>query len=227
MLMIARVLSIVMLLCGLAVAQAQQFGSAEFAIKDDDGDPIANHSLTAEQMAKLARLPGLVDVGDAIDDVTLYEFYDLNCPFCREAAADVDQLIRTDRALRVVFVPYPVLSAASVEGARVELAGRELASPTKFLEFPRKIYAGRGIIDGARALAVTREMSLDQNKIIEIANAQRVTDTMTKHAKVGAALKLVATPAYVIQGVAILGHPGLEPLRKVIAAVRTCKKVVC
>ncbi|HWL30842.1 MAG TPA: DsbA family protein [Xanthobacteraceae bacterium] len=225
--MIARIASIVVLLLSFAAAQAQQFGAAEFPIKDDDGDPIANHSLTAEQMAKVARLPGLVDVGDAIDDVTLYQFYDLNCPFCREAAADVDRLIRTDSALRLVFVPYPVLSAASVEGARVELAVRELASPQKFLEFHRRIYAGRGVIDGARALAVTREMSLDQNKIVEIANAQRVTDTMTRHAKVGSALKLVATPAYVIQGVAILGHPGFEPLRKIIAAVRTCKKVVC
>ena len=37
-------------------------------------------------------------------------------------------------------------------------------------------------------------------------------------------LQLMATPAYVIQGVAILGHPGLEPLRKVIASVRSCKQ---
>ena len=50
---------------------------------------------------------------------------------------------------------------------------------------------------------------------------------MTTHAKLGTALKLVATPAYVIQGVAILGHPGLEPLRKVVASVRSCKAVVC
>src|SRR6185312_10576860 len=83
--MMVRIAAALFLLCGLVAAQAQQFGSAEFAIKDDEGDPIANHSLTPEQMAKVARLPGLVDVGDAIDDVTLYQFYDLNCPFCREA----------------------------------------------------------------------------------------------------------------------------------------------
>jgi protein-disulfide isomerase len=43
----------------------------------------------------------------------------------------------------------------------------------------------------------------------------------------GTALKHMATPAYVVAGVAILGHPGLEPLRKVIASVRRCKAVVC
>ena len=223
--MIARVALCLMLLA--AAAQAQQFGPAQFPIKDDDGDPMSNHGLPAEQMAEVARLPGLVDVGGPGGDVTLYQFYDLNCPFCREAAADVDTLIRTDPALRIVFVPYPVLSIQSVEGARVELALREIGTPQKFLEFHRKIYAGRGIIDGNRALAAAQAIGFDRQKIIDAANTKRVTDIMTTHARIGSALRLAATPAYVIQGVAILGHPGLEPLRKVVASVRQCKAVVC
>jgi protein-disulfide isomerase len=223
--MIARI-AVFLVLLSVAV-QAQQFGPAQFRIKDDDGEPMSNHGVDAEQMAQVARLPGLVDVGGPGGDVTLYQFYDLNCPFCREAAADVDRLIRSDPALRLVFVPYPVLSVQSVEGARVELALRELGTPQKFLEFHRKIYAGRGIIDGNRALAVAQAMGLDRKKIIDIANTKRVTDIMTTHAKLGSALKLAATPAYVIQGVAILGHPGLEPLRKLVASVRKCEAVVC
>jgi hypothetical protein len=76
-------------------------------------------------------------------------------------------------------------------------------------------------------LSAARVLGLDADKIVEIGNLPRVTEMMKAHATVGNSLKPVATPAYVIQGVAILGHPGLEPLRKVIAAVRTCKKVVC
>jgi protein-disulfide isomerase len=123
-------------------------------------------------------------------------------------------------------VPYPVLSRESIEGSRVELAVRELA-PQRFLEFHRKVYAGRGVIDGARAIAVTDEMGLDRKSIIEIANMPRITETMKAHAQLGSELKLVATPAYVIQGAAIVGHPGLTALRKVIASVRSCRKVVC
>ncbi len=145
----------------------------------------------------------------------------------RRSAVELAKEWRTDRALRLVLVSYPVLSARSVEGARVELAVRELATPRQILEFHRKIYAGRGVIDGARALTVAREMGLDQKKIIELANARRITDTMQEHALLGGALKLAATPAYVIQGVAILGHPGLEPLRKIVRSVRTCQAVVC
>ena len=223
------ILRLALLLIPLALAPAalaQQFGPAEFPIKADDGELLTNHSLTAEQVAKLRQLPGSVNVGNPKGDVTLYQFYDLNCPFCREAAQDMDELIRTDRALGVVFVPYPTLSVQSVEGARVELAVRELA-PQRFLEFHRKVYAGRGIINGARALAATQQMGLDQNKIIAAANAPRITEIMKAHALAGTAMKMIATPAYVIQGVAILGHPGLEPLRKLVASARSCHKVIC
>jgi protein-disulfide isomerase len=224
--MIARIALILILLALSVSGQAQQFGPAQFPLKADDGDPITNHALSAAEMKQVAGLPGLVDVSGK-GDVTLYQFYDLNCPFCREAAADVDDLIRTDPALRLVFVPYPVLSVQSVAGARVELALRELGTPKQFLEFHRKIYAGRGTIDGDRALAVAQAMGFDRQRIIDAANAQRVTATMTAHAKLGTTLKLMATPAYVVSGAAILGHPGLEPLRKIVASVRRCKAVVC
>lgn len=224
--MIARIALVLVLLTLPAPGRAQQFGPAQFPLKADDGDPITNHALNAVEMKQVAGLPGLVDVSGK-GDVTLYQFYDLNCPFCREAAADVDELIRSDSALRLVFVPYPVLSVQSVAGARVELALRELGTPKQFLEFHRKIYAGRGTIDGDRALAVAQAMGFDRQKIIDAANAQRVTATMTAHAKLGTALKLMATPAYVVSGVAILGHPGLEPLQKIVGSVRRCKAVVC
>jgi protein-disulfide isomerase len=224
--MFARIALCLFLTVLSVVVWAQQFGPATFPIKDDDGDPISNHALSAGEMKQVAGLPGLVDVSSK-GDVTLYQFYDLNCPFCREAAADVDDLIRTDPALRLIFVPYPVLSVQSVAGARVELALRELGTPKQFLEFHRKIYAGRGVIDGDRALAVAQAMGFDRQKIIDAANAPHVTATMTTHAKLGTVLKLMATPAYVIAGAAILGHPGLEPLRKVVASVRRCNAVVC
>jgi protein-disulfide isomerase len=178
-------------------------------------------------MGKVAALSGLVPVGNPKGDVTLYQFYDLNCPFCREASRDLDEVVRTDRALRLVFVPYPTLSAQSIEAGRVELALRELATAEQFLAFHRKVYGRRGVIDGARALDAARELGFDLNRIIEIANDRRVTDAMKQHAQLGAELGLMATPSYVIQGVAIVGHPGLEILRRLARSVRSCKKAVC
>src|SRR6476469_4008930 len=124
--MIARIALILILLVLSAPGRAQQFGPAQFPIKADDGDPISNHALSAGEMTQVAHLPGLVDVSGTKGDVTLYQLYDLNCPFCREAAADVGELLSSDAALRLVCAPSPVLSVQSVAAARVELALREI-----------------------------------------------------------------------------------------------------
>ena len=224
--MMVRLLVAVLLLAGLSAASAQRMGGAQFPIKGIDGTTVANHALSALQMSQVEKLPGLVDATVASGDVTIYQFYDLNCPYCRQAAADIGKLLAADSRLRLVLVPYPVLSVQSIEASRVELAVREL-EPKRFFEFHRKVYEGRGVIDGARAVGVTDAMGFDRNRIIEIANRPGITDIMKTHARVGGELKLVATPAYVVQGVAIVGHPGFESLRKVAASVRSCKKVVC
>jgi protein-disulfide isomerase len=224
--MIVRLLVVTLLLAGSSASFAQRIGGAQFTIKGTDGTPVANHALAASQMAQVERLPGLVDATVATGDVTIYQFYDLNCPYCRQASADIGKLIAADSRLRLVFVPYPVLSVQSIEASRVELAVREL-DPKRFFEFHRKVYEGRGTIDGARAIGVTDAMGFDRNRILEIANKPGITDIMKTHARVGGELRLVATPAYVVQGVAIVGHPGFESLRKVVASVRSCRKVVC
>lgn len=225
--MIRIVAIIVALVLTAASAPAAQFGPAQYAINDDDGDPITNYDLSAELSGRLAKLPGAVAVGNLQGDVTLVQFYDLNCPFCREAAADVDALIRADKKLKLIFVPYAVLSMQSVQGGLVEIAVAKLLTPEKYLEFHRRIYAGRGVIDGARAMLAAKEMGLEQTNVAKIAGAEGTLGILKQSADFGSAAKLIATPAYVVKDVAILGHPGLKPLQKVIAAVRSCGAVVC
>ncbi len=206
--------------------QAQQQLTAQFPLKAVDGSPIANHRIAADLAVQAQNLPGAVVAGNPGGDVTLVQFYDLNCPYCRRAAAEIDDLLKADRALKIIFVPYPILSAQSVEGGRVELALREIG-PDKFLEFRRRIYATRGTIDGARSLAVVQEMGVDPRRVIELANAPSLTGTLKAHAQLASKLKLFATPSYIVQEVAIVGHPGLKTLRGVVSAVRKCKAVVC
>lgn len=210
-----------------AGALAAQFGPAQYGIKAFDGEPITNFDLSPALLSQLALLPGKVTVGDPNGDVTLYEFSDLNCPFCREASADIDALVHSDKKLKLVFMPYPVLSLQSVQGALVEITVAKMMTGEQFLDFHRRIYAGRGVVDGSRALAVAQDMGLDAKKIVELGNTPATLDLLKQNSDFGSKAKLIATPDYVINGVAILGHPGLKPLQRVIAAVRQCGKVVC
>ncbi len=206
---------------------AAPFGNAQFAIKDPDGGSIANFALSADMSARLAKLPGQVAVGNVQGDVTLTQFYDLNCPYCREAAADVDALVREDKKLKLVFVPYAVLSMPSVQGAMIEIGASKMLTPEKYLEFHRRIYASRGVIDGARVLAAAKDEGLDPQTLAKSSNTEATLNVLRENAKTGGDAGLAATPAYVIGGVAILGHPGLKSLQAVIHAMRACGKVVC
>ncbi len=214
--------------CSVAgAAAAAQFGPSQYPIKADDGELISNFTLSPQLSARLAKLPGQVAVGNLQGDVTLLQFYDLNCPYCREAAADMDALVRADGKLKLIFVPYAVLSMQSVQGGMVEIAAAKLLTPEKYLEFHRRIYAGRGLIDGPRTLVAAQEVGLDPQALAKSANTESTLNVLRETANFGTAAKLAATPAYVIGGVAILGHPGLKPLQAAIRSIRFCGKVVC
>lgn len=214
-------------LCLGSAATAQQSSDAKYAIKDDDGDRVANFDLAAGLADRLAKLRAQVPVGNLKGDVTLLQFYDLNCPYCREAARDVDALVREDKKLKLVLVPYAVLSVQSVQGALIEVGASKSLTPEQYLEFHKRLYAGRGLIDGPRVLAAATEFGLDKDKLAAMSNTEATLDLLRANANFGTDAKLGVTPAYVVGGVVILGHPGLKPLQRVIAAMRACGKVVC
>jgi len=196
-------------------------------ILGEDGTPVRNHRINADQVKALARLPKSVVVGNPNGDVTLYEFYDLNCPYCRRASSDLDRLLAADKKLRVVLVPFPVLGVASIQAGRVEFVAAGRFPADRFHIFHRKIFAARGVVDGARALAVAQELGLKPQDVIAEANRDEITDQMKSHVRLGDAMGLVATPAWIAGDVVIVGHPGLEALRKIVAAQRACGKVAC
>jgi protein-disulfide isomerase len=210
-----------------AAAVAQQFGAAQHVIKDDDGDPIANFDLGKDLSVRLAALKGVIKVGNPNGDVTIYQFSDLNCPFCRQAAHDVDDLLKQDPKLTLVYVPYAVLSMQSLQGALVEIAASQEFTPDQFRELHRRVYAGRGTIDAQRVYDAAVAIGADPKELAAASGAPETLATLKANADFGMVAKLRATPAYIVAGVVILGHPGLKPLQTVVAAVRQCGKAVC
>ena len=199
----------------------------EFPIKADDGTIIANHSVPADVVGQIEKLQNIVVAANPKGKVTLYEFYDLNCPYCRKASDDIDELVRANRNLRLVLVPFPVLGIPSILAARVEYGVNKIASPQDAYKFHRTVYAGRGTIEDSRAFAAAQAIGLDVVEVRAKASDEAFAKIMTEHLRVGDALGIQATPGLVIGGVAIVGYPGKAALTKVIAAVEKCGKVIC
>jgi protein-disulfide isomerase len=198
---------------------------SEYPLTNDDGSALPNH--TVRVPGPIDRLPGVVVAANPNGKTTLYEFYDLNCPYCRVASVDIAGMVEHDQDLRLVLVPFPVLGIPSITASRVELAVAKLETPKQFYDFHRKIYAQRGTIDGDRALAVARGLGFDQKALLSAGNGDDVTEMMKNHLNLGNSLGLAATPSFVIDGVAVLGYPGRKPLQAIVDAAGTCGKVVC
>jgi protein-disulfide isomerase len=215
--------------CGVTAAQRDRSWQSvsDFPIVGDDGQRVANHPVAANLAAAIEKLPGVVVVGNPHGAVTLAEFYDLNCPYCRAAAGDIGDLVDTDSDFRLVLVPYPILGIASIQAGRVELAVAKLGTAEQFYKFHRKIYEKRGLVDATRALDVARDLAFDERKLIEIADSDGITETMKGHVRLADALGLAATPSFVITNVAILGYPGRHSLQVVVDSANSCGKVLC
>ncbi len=207
-------------------AQAQS-ESSWFPLKADDGTDIVNYRVPVELESQIAALPGIVTIGNPRGDVTVVEFYDLNCPYCRKAAGDLAALVKADNELKLVLVPFPVLGVPSIQAGRVEFALARLATPQQFFEFNHLIFSGRGVVDGNRALSVATSLGFSKEQLVKAADEEAVTKAMIAHVQLGNAMGLAATPAFVIKGVAILGYPGKKSLVEIIKSIRTCDKVVC
>jgi len=211
----------------IAPLAAHAGDSGFYPLKADDGDYVDNHRVPVQLEKQIDKLPGVVIVGNPRGKVTLAEFYDVNCPYCRQASADIDVLLRSQPELRLVLVPFPVLGIPSIQGTRVELAVARLASPEKFYAFHRKLDSVRGVVDGNRALAAAKDVGLDTAEVLKIANEDKLADVMTAHYRLGNSLVIAVTPGFVIKGVAILGYPGAKSLAKMIESVQRCDAVMC
>ena len=217
----------------LALAVLAAFTPAARAIDNayplhaDDGSPMLNQRVSPRLEARIDKLPGAVVAGNPKGKITLAEFYDLNCSFCRLASEHIAALVAANPELRLVLVPFPVFGVSSIQGTLVELAVARLVPPRKFYEFHRKLFETRGTIAGARALAQAEALGLDRKKVVSIANGDDMGKIMIAHVELGNALAIAVTPGFVIKGTAILGFPGPKSLAKIIASAQRCGEVVC
>ena len=95
-------------------------------------------------------------VGNPQGDVTLVEFFDYNCGYCKRSVETVAKLIEGDPKLRVVLKDFAILGPDSVEAAQVANAARMQLSSQKFWDFHRKLLGTKGHIGKAQAMAVAR-----------------------------------------------------------------------
>jgi protein-disulfide isomerase len=174
-----------------------------------------------DNSSAIFRSPHQVVLGNPQGNVTMVEFFDYNCGYCRHAMSDMLELLKTDSNLKFVLKEFPVLGEGSVEAAHVAVAARmQDATGKKYLEFHQKLLGGRGAVDKTRALAVAREVGFDMARIEKDMGSDEVKKTIDEDMKLADALGVNGTPSYVVGEEVVVGAVGLDALKEKIAAER-------
>lgn len=207
----------------------------EYILKNPEiiGDALTElerRAQTAETLAKSEAISAETDalqrsnddviLGNPDGDVTLVEFFDFNCGYCKRAAPDVKALVAEDSKLRIVLKDFPILGPGSVEATKVALAVKRVEGNTAARDFHVRLMDMQGQINAARALALAEEMGLDRKRISEEMATSAIEAIISSNLALAQRLGLKGTPSFIAGSQIMEGAVGKEPLANAIEALR-------
>jgi protein-disulfide isomerase len=155
--------------------------------------------------------------GNPEGNVTLVEFFDYRCPYCKQVEPALESLLRQDHELRMVYKEFPVLGPASVTAARAALAAQK---QDKFAVFHRAMMALKGQIDDDAVFAVAASAGIDIPRLKRDMQDPAITQRIKANYALAEALGIDGTPGFVIGDQIVPGAIGIDDLRQLIAATR-------
>jgi protein-disulfide isomerase len=155
--------------------------------------------------------------GNPKGDLTIVEFFDYRCPYCKQMHAPMKALLAADGQLRVVRKDLPILGPASVVASHAALAAR---AQGKYPAFHDALMEFRGQLDEAGVFRIAGEAGLDVARLRRDMDAPAVRGLLQRNAALAQALAITGTPAFVIGDVLAPGALDAETMKKLVAEAR-------
>lgn len=178
-----------------------------------------------EAIGELAKItaddPHIYVAGNPDGDVTLYEFFDYKCGYCKRSLPDLMKLIRDDKNIRLVLIELPILSEESHIAASAAIAAIE---QDKYFELHTALMQTRGQLTEPVVMQVAREVGLDTKKLASDMRAKPVQQSIERNRSLAIALGVRGTPGFIIGDKIIPGAVGIDQLKDEAAAVRESAK---
>lgn len=187
----------------------------------------ARQKITRDPNGPLLASKHSVVLGNPKGDVTMVEFFDYNCGFCKRGLADLQRLVIEDKNLKVIMKDFPILTPGSREAAAVAMSLKQQVKPEKYWEFHVKLMGRTGSIGKAQALEVAKEVGADPAKVEAAMDRPEIAEAIEENRKLADSLGLTGTPSYVIVDDVVVGAVGYDQLKGKIDAFRKCGKAQC
>ncbi|MGE0845097.1 MAG: DsbA family protein [Flavobacteriaceae bacterium] len=162
--------------------------------------------------------------GNPDGDVTIVEFFDYNCGYCRRAMADLQKLMENDPKLRVVFKEFPILREESLDAAKVSVAAMLQG---KYLQFHFAMMESPGLADMDRAMQVAEKIGLDMDRVKRDIASDDILAPIRESHRLADAFGLQGTPSYFVGDEVVMGAVGYDELKAKIDSARSNGCLTC
>lgn len=155
--------------------------------------------------------------GNPNGNVTLVEFFDYNCPYCRQVTPIMQEAEKADAQLRVVYKEFPILGPNSTFSAKAALAVHRQG---KYLAFHKELMLERGVADEAKVLRIAAKIGVDVDRMKSEMNDPAITAMVERNLALAQALRINGTPGFVIGDQIVRGAVDLKTLQALIHEAR-------
>ncbi|MEX2201863.1 MAG: DsbA family protein [Dongiaceae bacterium] len=157
--------------------------------------------------------------GNPDGDVTIVEFFDYNCPYCKKVTPDLASLLESDGNIRFVYKEWPILSAESEIAARAALAAHQ-QSDDAYLRLHDAMMAHRGKLDRNTVMALAATQGLNMERLEADMQGDQVTAELEHVRRLADQIGIDGTPAFLIGNTIVPGAIDIEEMQRLVAAAR-------
>lgn len=190
--------------------------------KQESGAQAKAREALSERRAEIERSPGSPVGGNPNGDVTVVEFFDYRCGYCKRAHAEIMALLKSDSKVRFVYKEFPILGPESVLASRAALSAFKIA-PAKYPAFHDALMSMRGQVTEERVLSLATSVGLDAKAVARGMKDSAVDNEIQRNAELAADLGINGTPGFVIGNAVAPGALDGDTLRKLVAEARAAK----
>ncbi len=158
--------------------------------------------------------------GNPHGDITVVEFMDYRCSYCRKAYAEVADLVKTDGNIRFVVKEFPILGEDSVISARFAIATRMLHGDDAYARAHDALITLRGSPDAATLGRLATDLGFDPAPVLALMQDDKVTAIIAANQTLGTALNITGTPTFVVGHTMLRGYVPEADMQKIIAQAR-------
>ena len=188
--------------------------------RQDMADLARDQQLLADNAALLFNDANSWVGGNPDGDITVVEFMDYRCGYCRKAKEAVEELVKSDGNIRFVLKEFPILGDDSVASSRFAVAVLQLHGPDAYKAAHDALIMLRGSPDAETLGRLAADLGIDPAPVLARMNADEVTAVLAANRALADVMSLSGTPAFAINKTLLRGYVPLDGLRAIVADER-------